>query len=180
MGIEVSSKIPLLQHLPEPCWNYFNACDSTELPSECAEFLLNPGSMTDQLRKLKPSFGLKVLKEGYEAPTQSEQQLLAMKDKIAFVRESELYSDDGVWMYGRSIFPPSTLSGNEQVFTALGNRSMGDILFNDSRVRRSAFEFATLHHQGCLYWIRRSIFFVEEKKILLTEFFMPALIKELV
>ena len=170
----MKTQIPLLQHLPEPCWRYFNACELAEIPTPFRSFLSDPGSMTARLRQENPSFGLQVLSEEFTNPTFSERTQLAMQEEeSAFIRESVLYSDQSVWMYGRLVFPLATLTDKEQAFTALGNRPIGDVLFSDPRVKRGAFDFANMKIKKDLYWIRRSIFFVEQKKILLTEFFLP-------
>jgi chorismate--pyruvate lyase len=82
-------------------------------------------------------------------------------------------------MYARSVFPESTLQGNTRYLRyALDERPLGDLLYRDPTLKRTDFEIACLKD---IYlqplWARRSAFFIQNKPILLTEVFMPALLR---
>lgn len=89
------------------------------------------------------------------------------------------------WVYARSVFPLHTLTGPLRHLKQLDNRSLGSLLFKDASMKRTLFEIAALEARKIkavkhtapneLLWGRRSLFYVKNKPILISEIFLSAL-----
>jgi chorismate--pyruvate lyase len=122
---------------------------------------------------------IQVLRESWRMPWQDECQKLNISSRrFALVREVLIDSDEGQWMYARTVIPQMTLTGKERRLGHLKNRSLGSVLFKDPTMTRSPFELTCLPAKllslasGDL-WARRSVFHVSNKPLLLTEIFFP-------
>lgn len=101
------------------------------------------------------------------------------------VREVELLCHNQPWVYARSVFPQATLTGRLRCLKKLDARPLGALLFNDPSMRRTHFEVAALNNAELsgyfnttsdrFFWGRRSLFFIDEKPLLVSEIFLPAL-----
>ena len=101
------------------------------------------------------------------------------------MREVELLCHNEPWVYARSVFPQTTLTGRLRSLKKLDTRPLGALLFNDPTMKRSHFEIAALSNpelanyftssSNDFAWARRSLFFLDEKPILVAEIFLPAL-----
>ncbi len=90
-------------------------------------------------------------------------------------------------MYARAVFPADFFTGkNHSILAELDSRPLGKLLFRDPALRRSEFEIALLQPRHLEYqwavqqqaapatlWARRSIFWLQEKPLLLMEVFFP-------
>ncbi len=157
------------------------------LSTRLSDWLLYPGSFMERLR----DYGVKdaqisVLHQGWQTPFEEEQIKLNLSS-AAFIREVLIHNDTVQFMYARTVFPEETLSGEEQNLIHLENRSLGSVLFNRKDLQRSIFDFIHLRPNMLWYqkakqyasittnelWARRSVFSFSEKKLLLTEVFLP-------
>lgn len=168
--------IPYLQNNKEPTWQYYRCLSKLQFPSNM-NWLLNPNSTTQQMRRISDNYKVLKLQQGWDMMSKTES--LALKSchgrLQGIVREVEIYCDEQIWMYGRTVIPKTTLTGKERRLLALGNQSIGEILFADPTLVRSEFEVAKIKYQDEDFWGRRSFFFVSGKPLLMTEIFMPAM-----
>jgi chorismate--pyruvate lyase len=161
-----------------------------ELPaSPLSGWLLHVGSFMQRLKGLGVNAKVKVLNEGWQFLPPDERELLKIPSRIyARVREVLISSQKGRWMYARTVIPAKTLTGKERQLANLKNRSLGSVLFSNPATQRSPFEFACLSPQIKGYtkisehlatthsiWARRSQFHIQDKTLLLAEFFSPAI-----
>lgn len=128
-----------------------------------------------------------------EARTQcDEAQLLQMPFRQkALLREVHLNCENRPVVFAHSVLPYKSLRGSWQGLSRLGNRSLGTTLFADARVMRTPLEFKKLAKHHALYrratadlesapnslWARRSVFRLEHAVILVTEVFLPSVLK---
>lgn len=139
-----------------------------------------------KMHKIEPS--LKVLSENWQFPFQCEQNSLAINvETKTLIREVLISTQQLRLMYARTIFPPETLTGEEEELAHLKNRSLGSFLFKHPDLVRSEFLLASLKPHMEWYkksveyleelpaslWARRSQFFLHGKPLLLTEVFLP-------
>jgi chorismate lyase len=116
---------------------------------------------------------IQVLRENWCMPALDECLKLNIPSRrFALVREVLIDSDEGQWMYARTVIPQTTLTGKERRLRLLKNRSLGSVLFKDPSMVRSPFEFTRV--DGKL-WARRSEFHLGNKPLLLTEIFFPGI-----
>jgi chorismate--pyruvate lyase len=152
--------------------------------------LLEQGSLTQYLQKFcHDKFCLQLKDQSWKRPMQDESLLLDLKEgEYALIREVLLRCDNTTWVYARSIFPKSTLSGAQRRLATLGRRPLGDILFADRSTIREYVAYAEIPATNMLYrlideddmanstlWGRRSIFQIQHKPLLVTEIFLPAI-----
>lgn len=148
---------------------------------------MDQGSLTQRLIKAsRGQFQVRKLTQDWQRPTCSEAQCLGLKPRqLAMVREVELLCHEKPWVYARSIFPQSTLTGRLRSLKKLDSRPLGALLFNDPTMKRTHFEIAALNNpkledyfsnsSSAFAWGRRSLFFLDEKPILVAEIFLPSL-----
>jgi chorismate--pyruvate lyase len=162
-------------------------------PAELVDWLLDPGSFIQRLKRhhiAEPA--VHVLSQRWEALPLDERTLLHIPERQdGLVREVLIGSSEGQWMFARTVFPASTLTGTDRMLAHLKNRSLGSVLFNDPRVQRGDFEIAAVEsdtpwHQKIkalaninddALWARRSLFYLEHKSLLLAEVFLPDILK---
>lgn len=135
-----------------------------------------------------------VLSQGWQRPLFSERAILKMSDhQVALVREVLIKSKQAAWMYARTVFPHEALTGASRRFMFLKNRALGTILFKHPVWQRSSFELLQLTKDSTEYkkisqltplqnqaiYARQSVFKQKDKKILLSEVFLPDLIKKI-
>ena len=156
-----------------------------------ADWLLNSGSLTQRLRcACAGRFRVRVLHQGWTRPGRDEARVLGLRlDAWAWTREVQLLCDERPWVFARSLIPARTLRGRGRRLTQLGTRPLGQVLFTDPGVRRGPVEIARivagqrLHQQAFAglaeppdaIWGRRSVFWIEERPLLVCEIFLPDL-----
>jgi chorismate--pyruvate lyase len=128
------------------------------------------------------------LQQSWQFPAADEKTCLGITARTyALVREVLIVSEGKKWMFARTVFPRDTLTGKQQRLARLKNRALGSVLFKDLSTERHEFEMARVDPgAGCHafilqhadvadknIWARRSVFFVQNKPLLLTEFFLP-------
>lgn len=173
-----------------PC-TWVNA-DAIDIPPAVKDWLLEEGSLTHKLKKYSARFSVKLIGQQPAAVFDSEFDLFQQHHvSIPFnatVREVMLYCDDQPWVFARSIFPLSALTDKNLNLSAMGNRSLGQSLFDQADLLRSPFQVthlqkqhpiaklnASLHQKQRDLWGRRSLFFTSGQRVLVSEFFLSPL-----
>lgn len=173
---------------------YWENHPTLQAPAYLKAWLLDPGSFMQRLSDkgaLNPRIHILSEEWQYAEPWEHDALNIASHAK-ALVREVLILSDQHHWMFARTILPKDTLTGEEAVLAHLNTRSLGTVLFNHPDMTRSAFAFARISPETRWYqkiknsineffcmdgikeiWSRYSIFHLQEKKLLLTEVFLP-------
>lgn len=151
---------------------------------------MDPDSLTRRLqRACGPRFHVRVLAQGWGRPLASERQALGMKrGGRVLLREVCLMCGATPWVFARTVIPVRTLRGRQRRLARLGTRPLGAALFADPGLRRGEVEVARLIPADGIYeravpgggaevvWGRRSVFTLRGKPLLVSEFFLPALL----
>lgn len=163
------------------------------IPPNWKTWLLEKNSFIERLKQfssLSPHIDL--LSQTWEIPLDEEKKALSLAiQQECFIREVTIKSNQTSWMFARSVFPISLLKETEGLFSHLGQRSLGSVLFKDPSLKRSDFTYALLEPQTYWHqkatqgdyqtveklWARRSIFEIKAGSLLLTEVFFPTLLK---
>lgn len=150
-------------------------------------WLLDPASLTQRLQTVCGEFRVEVLRSSWLRPTLDELRALNLRPgQRALVREVHLLCDGRPWVFARTVIPRETLAGKYRRLTRLGNRSLGAVLFADNTMRRDQVHVARLTPAHKLYacatssltsrpkhlWGRRSLFYLRERPLLLSEIFL--------
>lgn len=102
----------------------------------------------------------------------------------AWMREVYLWCGTERWVYARTVIPYTTLTGKLRRLRHLGTRPLGEVIFADTTMRRSAVEVARIEvpmaeqdrasrAMNTSIWGRRSVFWLQQKPLLVCEFFLP-------
>jgi chorismate--pyruvate lyase len=157
--------------------NWKEACEVTFTDAYLKNWLLDTGSLTERVQSLCHHFSLTLLGQQALEPADSELALLNATPQTPFqIREVLLCADGVPWVFARSIIP-QTLVDDE--LANLGGQPLGKRLFNDVRFTRSAFQLTTLaastlgYTQKQRLWGRRSMFTLEQDKMIVAEVFLP-------
>src|SRR5688572_23641562 len=120
-------------------------CDAgLEIPAYLTSWIWHPGSFMQKLEKHgAENSRILVLQEDWQIPAIEEQKRLESHED-ALIREVLIYNDQYKWMFARSVFPRSTLTGEQQCLANLQTRSLGSVLFKDPSIQRSEFDVACI------------------------------------
>lgn len=151
------------------------------------QWLLDKGSLTARLQeKSAGHFRVQLLRQFWHTATLSEARLLGIPPRArVLVREVILRGHDQPWVFARSIFPQSSLQGSLRRMGKFGNSPLGAFLFSQVGMRRSPMEVSRFSGvgSGCdasgSAWGRRSVFYIDNKPLLVSEVFLPEFIASL-
>jgi len=173
----------------EPVWRYRKQLIHRLPPVATREWLFDKGSLTRRLRQTcRGEFRVQVVAQQWQHPMGNERRRLGMAGhRLALIRQVYLLCDEVPCVFARTIIPHSTLSGAERHLAILGSRPLGAVLFADPRMHRDEMEFTCLHPDERLFadatrgldlqpaeiWGRRSVFYLNNKPLLVNEIFLP-------
>lgn len=155
-------------------------------------WLIDTGSLTARLQKRYVHFAVKPVLVKYAKPIPDESGLLHLPAyKTALIREVLLIGDYQPRVFAHSVLPKASLRGAWNKLGKIGNKPLGATLFANPAIKRSQFTYKKLarHHPISIrlaahlqltptpLWARRSLFSLNCAKILVTEVFLPRLLK---
>lgn len=167
-------------------WCTKQQCLPKQIPADIEHILFDRSSLTARLiKKCTGRFRVEVLSVARTTPTPDEIAVLRLRHRSqAIIRQVLLYCDDIPWVYARTVIPMTSLRGSLRSLVKLGNRPLGAVLFADKTMQRGEMEITALHHDHMCYswtrhpgsetiWGRRSVFRLQKKPLLVSEFFLP-------
>jgi chorismate lyase len=162
------------------------------------QWLMDKGSLTARLKQRYPAFAVLPVRHSYAKPLLDESQLLIMTSyQIALIREVFLLDGTKAVVFAHSVLPRKSLSGAWLGLSHLGSKPLGERLFVNKRVKRTALRYKKISSRDALYkqatkylsyqpaasvgsaalWARRSVFKLNRASIMVTEVFLPQLLK---
>ena len=159
------------------------------------KWLIDSGSLTARLKARYADFAVKPVAVKYAKPIQDEAALLNLPAyKAALIREVLLIGDNQPVVFAHSVLPRASLRGAWNGLGRLGIKPLGATLFANAKVKRTPLEYKKLpkHHPISMrvaehlqtspktLWARRSIFSLNCARILVTEVFLPQLLKPVI
>lgn len=163
-----------------------------ELPAEYLFWLRDAKSLTQHLKELsKGEFAVDLLSHGKARPYQDERNCLGLTThNHALIRQVRLLCSGQAVVFARTVIPDASLSGRHRLLARLGTRPLGELLFSDKSMRRGEVEVAVFPVSCALFrlidqhdtqgqttiWGRRSVFYLEGKPLLVSEFFLPSIL----
>ncbi|MFL9709841.1 chorismate--pyruvate lyase family protein [Methylobacillus sp. Pita1] len=155
-------------------------------------WLAERGSLTLRLQQHSRQFAVQPLRLARKKPPFAEAQLLqALPRRHTLLRDVILRCDGEAVVFAHSLLPKQAMRGAWRGLGHLGAHSLGSALFADPRMCRGALQYKKLSSRHFLYrlaaayipsirgpvWARRSVFRLEKKAVLVTELFLPAVLK---
>jgi len=127
---------------------------------------------------------------GRAYPDEAEKLDLSTTEST-WIRHIEMRHQNTLWTIGRVLIPKTSLQAGDLDLKNLGAQSIGNVLFQDTDLKRSAFEFLqlsgdhfylghfkTTHINANIdIWARRSVIYFHQKPLLIVELFLPAALK---
>jgi chorismate--pyruvate lyase len=157
-------------------------------------WLRDQGSLTRRLvSRCGHDFSVRVLSQQWIRPQVEEARLLGIEpQQKVLLRQVQLLCGQQVLVYARSIIPLDTLRGKHRRLKHLGNKPLGGYLFANPGLTRELQQLATIMPRDPLFdialsdssrdcdciWGRRSLFKIDGKSLLVSEFFLPELIRQ--
>lgn len=151
------------------------------------DWLLDPTSLTARLKSHCKDFKIQVLGQKIEACQPHEANKDIKLGEQVLVREVILFCDNVPHVFARSLLPLKSLTGEQQALATLGEQSLGQVLFNNPKLHREVVEVAEIQPSLRVcelaamlnlqvtqnLWGRRSLFFIEDKPLMVAEVFLP-------
>lgn len=143
--------------------------------------ILNRGSLTKKLVKSsKNNFSIDLITTRYATPTKEELRYIGLLPReISYVREVVLKCDNRPCVYARTVVPASNLVGKLRRIKYLKNQSIGKILFSLRDLELGPFQMCRFLIDDIDIVGRRRLTSSGTKKVLVSEFFLPASFKYL-
>ena len=138
-----------------------------EIPEKVLFWIRDDQSLTQKLKKRYPDFRVEVDKQEELEIYKHEINLLGNEGRF-IVREVFLYGDNEPVVFARSIIPKNPITDS---IMEIGNKPLGEILFTDPNILREPIE-VTFQND---IWGRRSVFVMNNSRILVSEFFLEKL-----
>lgn len=109
---------------------------------EARSWLLERGSLTLRLRRQYPGLEVRIVREGLDPLLPDEAIRLALPTlSQAWVREVTLHDGSLGLLQARTVIPDWSPDNPWSELQRLGSRPLGEILFRNSGLERSEFEF---------------------------------------
>lgn len=158
--------------------------------TELMPWLRDTGSLTQRIVQRCEHFSVRNMRTGFARIVLDESALLGIKPKqLAWSREVYLCADGKPVVFAHSAC--AGLGGAWHALRALGNRPLGALLFSHPQVIRLPLHYQALHPHHPLYrrataqlpeppprlWARRSLFYLHNEALLVTEVFLPEIFK---
>lgn len=172
------------EHIADKFWN--------GAPPDCGAALVpwlrDRGSLTQRIRQRCRHFEVRGVRDGLARIARDEAALLGLATRrLAWSREVFLYADGRPVVFAHSALAPEHLRGAWSALRTLGNRPLGGYLFAHPLVQRKPLHFRVLRNSHPLYlraaaalksppsrlYARRSLFYLGDAPLLVTEVFLP-------
>jgi chorismate--pyruvate lyase len=154
-------------------------------------WLHDHGSLTQRIQHRCQRFAVRPVRSGLARIAYDESALLNIASHLlAYSREVFLYADGQPVVFAHSTCAARHLRGSWSALSGLGSKPLGAMLFTHPLVERKSLHFKALHGHHPLYrsaaasgsapgtlWARRSLFTLHGAPLLVTEVFLPGILK---
>ena len=157
-----------------------------------ATWLHDHGSLTMRIQQRCEKFHVRNLYTGLSIASRDELNMLNLpRRQHIYTREVFLYADNQPVVFAHSVVASQHLRGAWHALQHLGNRPLGALLFSHPLVQRAPLQYSALKPGHPLYrlaaielttrpprlWARRSVFTLQGAPLLVTEVFLPGILK---
>ena len=157
-----------------------------------ALWLHDRGSLTRRIQQRCEKFHVQNIFNGLAMSSQDEVAVLNIpRQQKIYIREVFLYADNLPVIFAHSVVAAHHLRGAWHTLQRLGSKPLGALLFSHPLVQRAPLHFRVLkaghplyrHAAGTLdnlpprLWARRSVFTLHGAPLLVTEVFLPGILK---
>lgn len=166
--------------------------DTLGCDAKLALWLHDHGSLTRRIQQRCNHFVVRKVHSGLARITWDESTLLGIaSQRLAYSREVFLYADNQPVVFAHSTCAPKHLCGAWAAVAGLGNQPLGALLFAHPLIKRQPLHYKALRATHPLYqkaagvlsnppselWARRSLFYLHDEPLLVTEVFLPEILR---
>lgn len=159
--------------------------------ADLTPWLRDHGSLTQRIQQRCTHFAVHGVRSGLARIASDESVLLGIApQRLAYSREVFLYADDQPVVFAHSAFAREHLRSAWSAVRTLGNKPLGALLFAHPLVERKPLHYQALRNTHPLYqravtvlsdpphrlWARRSLFYLHDAPLLVTEVFLPEIL----
>ena len=155
-------------------------------------WLHDHGSLTRRIQQRCDKFHVRNIYDGLSRVIRDEINILNVpRPQHVYTREVFLYADNQPVVFAHSVVAAQHLRGAWHALQHLGNRPLGALLFSHPQVQRAPLRYCVIKPDHPLYqlatselttpparlWARRSVFTLHGAPLLVTEVFLPGILK---
>ena len=175
----------------EPNWFTNRRGTHQKIPEAAASWIFEPESITQRLRCCYGNqVKVHLLYHQHRSPFLSESRLLKQPgSRYCLTREVMLSANGKPLILARTIIPEKTLIGAQRILSRLGTRPLGEVIFSYPKLQRLEMQSAYIQpttwfskianqidlNQGI--WGRRTVYAIKRRQMLVSEFFLPEIVK---
>ena len=126
----------------------------------------------NQKNKKNGAFKLHLIKDELSFIEQEDKDFIDCTSNKIKLREVILFCDDTPIVFAQTIIPFETISNGLEQLGNLGNKPLGDILFEKDVFTKDKVVYALFENASGLYWGRKAKYLVKGYKFSVMEIFL--------
>ena len=135
-------------------WNTYEAIERELTNAEIKSWLLEQGPITKRIKSIA-EFRLELIQDELSDATDDEILFLKIDNEKIRIREVILYGNENPMVFARTIIPDTTIEKGLKELGKIGNKPLGDILFEKDIFSKEDIVFATFKDEESLFWGRK-------------------------
>mgnify|MGYP001414746706 FL=1 len=152
-------------------WNTYEAIEHELTNAEIKSWLLEQGPITKRIKSIA-EFRLELIQDELSDATDDEILFLKIASEEIRIREVILYGNENPIVFARTIIPNTTIEKGLKELGKIGNKPLGDILFEKDIFSKEDIVFATFKDEESLFWGRKIKYTVKDQPFSVMEVFL--------
>jgi len=152
-------------------WKIFESVESKISNNEIRSWLLEKGPITKRIKK-NGAFKLHLIQDKLSFVKQEDKDFIDCKSNEIKLREVILFCENEPIVFAQTIIPFETISNGFKKLGNLGNKPLGDILFEKDIFTKDKVVYALFENESGLYWGRKAKYLVKGFKFSVMEVFL--------
>ena len=152
-------------------WKNFESIESKISKNEIRSWLLENGPITKRIKK-NGSFKLQLIQDELSFIEQEDADFIDCTSNEIKLREVILFCNDEPIVFAQTIIPVETISKGLEQLGNLGNKPLGDILFEKDIFTKDKVVYALFKNESGIYWGRKAKYLVKGFKFSVMEVFL--------
>ena len=152
-------------------WKNFESIESEISNNEICSWLVENGPITKRIKK-NGAFKLHLIQDELSSIEQEDKDFIDCTSNKIKLREVILFCNDAPIVFAQTIIPFETISNGLEQLGNLGNKPLGDILFEKDIFTKDKVVYALFENASGLYWGRKAKYLVKGYKFSVMEIFL--------
>ena len=152
-------------------WNTYEAIEHELTNTEIKSWLLEQGPITKRIKSIA-EFRLELIQDELSDATDDEILFLKIDSEEIRIREVILYGNENPIVFARTIIPNTTIEKGLKELGKIGNKPLGDILFEKDIFSKEDIVFASFKDKESLFWGRKIKYTVKDQPFSVMEVFL--------